>query len=606
MEKKLIAAALTALAMTQAHAFEIEAPENWQVRWDNTLKGNVMARTEKADKEVYTPGTQPGWALADDSTLSVDRSNLGIFSTRFDLLSELDVVYKYDFGLRLSAAAWYDPMYKDSDHPRDRRGTWGQPSVEPGEYTETAEDLHYLGAEVLDAFIFGNWTIGDTSLGLRAGRHTIYWGNSLLAVGAINGFGGSMASLDFMKALAVPGSEAKELFRPTAKISTVFQLSDSITLNAFYNFEHERYRMPEAGTFFSPITGLTEDSEFATFPPVNLLTLETIDPYADIRLGYQADHKDEHDSGDWGINLQYYYEPWALETSLIYMNYVDKNLNGARAGADFTRLFPALTTGVLPDPLPGWDEGARAIGDSYWVFKNDIDLYGVSFAKEMWGVSFGLDLVYRKDAPIAVGFGPLLTQAYNVPDAFRSIVENVGFTVIEGPDGGICDRDCFFSADSDAYPGSVGDAWSVVVNGLGLLTDNGIWEGGSWILEATFSALDECEENCHLMSPEIKEDRIVTNIAGVFRPTWYQVRPGWDLTVPVTVGYTMGASDSQSPFTFGGNEGSGTASIGAELLVDQQWTVSASYAIRFGPVTAGIGGLLKDRDTLSVTVKRTF
>ena len=50
----------------------------------------------------------------------------------------------------------------------------------------------------------------------------------------------------------------------------------------------------------------------------------------------------------------------------------------------------------------------------------------------------------------------------------------------------------------------------------------------------------------------------------------------------------------------------GSASVGAEFLVDQKWTLTARYNARFGPVNAGLGGLLKDRDNVSLTVKRTW
>ena len=107
-----------------------------------------------------------------------------------------------------------------------------------------------------------------------------------------------------------------------------------------------------------------------------------------------------------------------------------------------------------------------------------------------------------------------------------------------------------------------------------------------------------------LIDDRINEDRVVTTLAGVFRPTWYQVWPGTDLTVPMSVSYTI--DGEKSPFTFGGDEERGNASIGAEFLIDQKWTVTARYNAFFGPVNAGLGGLLKDRDNLSFTVKRTF
>ena len=265
MKKKLLAVSVLAAISTQANAFQFDTSDDWEIRWDNTIKANLMSRVAEQDKDIYlggrgNTGAAPG--LADDSTLSVDRSNLGIVSARLDVLSEFDVIYKQDFGFRISASGWYDYAYKDSDHPSDRRFTWASPSVDPGEYNDEADDLHYFGGEILDAFVFGNWEIGDTSLGLRAGRHTIYWGNSLLATGAITGVGGAMAPVDFSKSLSVPGSEAKELFMPTAKLSGVWQLTDNLTLNGYYSFEHMRYRLPETGTYFSPAEGLTEDTEF--------------------------------------------------------------------------------------------------------------------------------------------------------------------------------------------------------------------------------------------------------------------------------------------------------------------------------------------------------
>ena len=608
MKKKLLTMSVLAAISTQANAFQFDTSDDWEIRWDNTVKFNAMFRTEKQDKDVYTNqytaggerSPRAGWFVADDSDLSVDRSNLGLVSSRLDIRSELDVIFKQDYGFRISAAGWYDPQYGSSnDHPSDRRNTWGQPSADIGEYTDTAEDWHYFGGEVLDAFVFGNWDIGETSLGLRAGRHTIYWGNSLLAVGAINSFGGSMSPLDFNKGLSVPGTEAKELFRPTAKISGVWQLTDNTTLNAYYNFEHGRHLLPEAGTYFSPITGLTEDSEFIRFPPPTSSDREDLTGL--VRTGYRVDYKDRHDSGDWGFNLQYYVEKWNLETSFIYMNYVDKNLHGLAGGSNFLQV-----AGIAPPtaPPPGWDQGALGVGKGFWIFKDDIDMFGISLAKEISGVSVGLDIAYRQNAGLAPGFSQTLSQTYNVPAGFNPLVPD-SLHVLLNKDGTNMTEEQMFMADSGSTLGAVGDTWSVVFNGIGLLSDNGFWEGGSWIAEATFAMLDDCKENCHVLDPRIREDLWTTNVAFVFRPTWYQVLPGWDLTVPISWNHMFG-NRKKGLFTFAGDGEGGSASIGAELSIDQTWTFNASYNTRYGPVNAGIGGLLKDRDNVSFTLRRTF
>ena len=277
MKKKLLAFAVLAAVNTQANAFEFDTSPDWSIRWDNTLKANIMTRVASQDKDIYDPRFSRGTdgnlnpvaaGIADDNTYSVDRSDAGLVSTRIDLLSEVDVIWRETFGFRISGAGWYDFNYDDSDHPESgptkgypsAYSTWGQLSVDPGEYNDDAEDLHYRGGELLDAFVFANFDIGDVSANVRLGRHTLYWGESLLTKGVVNGIAGSMAAIDLVKGLGSPGSEAKELFMPNSKISSVVQLTDNLTLNGFYAFEFVAQRWPECGTYFAFTELLTEDS----------------------------------------------------------------------------------------------------------------------------------------------------------------------------------------------------------------------------------------------------------------------------------------------------------------------------------------------------------
>jgi len=555
MKKRVLALSVTAVISSHAGAFQFNTSDDWDIRWDNNVKFNVVSRVQKQDRDVYTEqGERPktgetnGWWLADDSDLSVDRGDLGLVSTRLDVLSELDVVFRQDFGFRISGSGWYDPQYKDSDHPEDRIYTWASPSVDPGEYTDEAQDLHYLGGELLDAFVFANFDIGDTALGFRLGRHTIYWGNSLLSGGAIAGVGGAMAPLDFSKALSVPGTEAKELFMPTNKFSTVFQVTDNLTLNAYYSFEHQRYRVPETGTYFSPAEGLSDNTEFIVASPG--------DPDAPFRSGLVG-FGDKDEDEEFGFNIQYFIEPWGLETSFIYLNYVDKNLHGLHAGFDAGQLANSLAASDRPEAplaqvlLAGWnaacadgsiacpndpviseEDGTIAIGKARWLFKEDIDLFGISLNKEIAGVSVGADIVFRQNTGLAPDLGNGLARVYGADDVLDAeTVESVlGLGYIEGD---------FFDYDSDNYLGAVGDVWTVVLNGIGFLQNNGFWEGGAWIFETTFQMLDDCTENCNLLDDKVEEDEVVWTVGGVFKPTWYQVRPGWDLSTPLTVSYTI-------------------------------------------------------------------
>ncbi|RLA52291.1 MAG: DUF1302 domain-containing protein, partial [Gammaproteobacteria bacterium] len=176
MKKKLLAISVLAAISSQASAFEFDTSDDWQIRWDNTFKANVMARVNKADKQVTEDSDSSMFSR--DSDWSVDRSGGGLVSTRMDVLSELDVIWKDRFGFRVSGSGWYDPQYKSSnnDHPSERNANWSSPSASVGDYNHEAKDWHYAGGEFLDAFVFANFDIGDAAVGVRAGRHTIYWG----------------------------------------------------------------------------------------------------------------------------------------------------------------------------------------------------------------------------------------------------------------------------------------------------------------------------------------------------------------------------------------------------------------------------------------------
>jgi hypothetical protein len=623
MKKKLLAISVLAAISSQASAFQFDTGDDWQIRWDNTFKANVMARVNKPDDQV-TQRAGGAW-LAAQPDRSVDRSGLGLVSTRVDVLSEMDVIWKDNFGFRISGSAWYDPQYEEgnSDNDGHINANWATPSADVGDYSHNVEDLHYAGGELLDAFVFANFDIGDMALGVRAGRHTIYWGNSLLGNAAVSSIGGAMAPLDFSKSLSVPGSEAKELFMPTNKLSSVLQLTDNLTLNGYYSFEHRRYRLPADGSFFSPASGLTENTQFFPIPGI-LPTDQSVPSY----LGRKG-RNDQTETEEYGFNIQYYVERWNLETSFIYLNYVDKNLHGVLSGFDMGQFGTVLAAGgnetaaalmgawnatcngipaagIEAYPCPNLpytmgNDGATVAGQHRWLFKEDNDLWGISFAKEMLDISWGLDLVYRPDHPVAPDLPANLGRIYNTPDsplfpAGPDLAAALGLGYFPGD---------FNSYDSDNYLGPLGDVYTVVLNGLKLLNNQwGLWEGGSSIFEITAVMMKDCTKDCDLLDVRVNEDRVVTIVAGVFRPTWYQVFPGTDLTIPMSVAYTI--DGEKSPFTFGGDEERGSASIGAELLIDQQWTFTAKYNTFFGPVNAGLGGLLKDRDNISMTLKRTF
>ena len=587
MKKKALAVPVIAAFISQAGAFQLDTGDDWKIRWDNTLKGNLMSRVSPIKRSVVDGTKNPAARIADDGDYSVDRKSGGIASARVDWLSQLDVVWKQNFGFRISGAAWYDAAYENSDNPKSGAlpitglpydYSWAGLTYKPGEYSDEAEDLHYFGGELLDAFVFGNWNIGDTALGVRAGRHTIFWGQSLLGMGAITGIAGSMAALDSAKGLAVPGTEAQELFLPSTKISSVWQLTDNLTINGYYEFEHRVNRNPETGSYWSPVEVLTENSEcfvLAAGGPFG----PNGEPGSQRQCFKVRDNKVE-DSGEYGFNLQYYIEPLELETSLVYINGSDRTVAGVYG-----------TLGGV-DPVKAaqfakpWDEGganAAVIGEWGWVFKKEVETFGLSLSKEMFDISFGMDIAYRKNAGLNPDFTASLTRGFGDPSLTPAD----------------------FSPDPDDYPGATGDIWGVVVNGLGFLNgDWGLWDGGKWIVEYTTSWLDKYKKNEQYADVDMHKGRVTTQIAVKFEPTWYQVFPGWDMTLPVNVSYSI--DGEQPPQGSILEEELGNASVGVSFLVNEVWVLDVNYSAYFGPSYPGTTGPLNDRDNVSMTVKRTF
>jgi len=272
---------------------------------------------------------------------------------------------------------------------------------------------------------------------------------------------------------------------------------------------------------------------------------------------------------------------------------------------------PIFGTNPFSDPFNPKNPavGGYSIGDWRYVFKDDIDLFGISLSKELWGISFGADFVTRRDAALRFDFGGSVQRFTNYPDLPPALLDQLVAAV--GPEVPLNAKGQIALKSDDIENWTpTGDTYHVVLNGLGLLTDNGIWEGGSYIVELTFSYLDDVKnfENLLLQindtnGVEVREDDIYSHIAVNFNPTWYQVWPGTDMTLRTAVG--VGINNS-SPINFGGDEEVGSGTVGLEFLINEKWNVTGRYNFFFGPWKNHTAGRWKDRDNVSFTIKRTF
>jgi hypothetical protein len=521
--RTLLAGAIAALCAGQASAMQLDnGTGDLTIRWDNTLKYNVMNRVEDRDDRVVesnNPKDNP--SLFDDADYGFDK---GLVSSRFDLLSELDVAWKQKIGFRISGAGWWDLAYRDdidgdglnrdyfnltNPHNPNYADTWGLLTEQPGSLNRAASDQAYRDAELLDAFVYGNFDVGDAGISVRLGRHTIYWGNSLFVAGAVHGIAGSMAPIDLAKGFGVPGSEAKELFLPTNKLSTTIQLNSSMSLVGYYSFEFEPTRLPAVGTYLSLGELLTDDAEFATLlaGEVNPVTGALVFP----RAGLVQNQSEQPDEGEWGIGGQYAFEN-GLELGLYFLHYADKYPQGVTGVIDYGqfvstnvfRLAPALVPAIpaliyAPEDRPDYHQfdtyndgvrNAHGVGRFKWTYKDDNELIGLSLNKEIAGISFGADLVYRNDVAIVFDRSTLLHV-----ENYATLVGGLGALVQGRIDVALAalgsDPQAFFDfagADESNYAGPTGDTAHLVLNGVGFLNPSKFWHGGSYSFEMTAAA----------------------------------------------------------------------------------------------------------------------
>jgi len=354
---QLLAVALLAAWGFPAGAFQVVDRDDLHVRWDTSVKYSVAARVQG-----------PSSALVASSNLDDGDRNFGrgLISSRFDLLSELDVAYR-NVGARVSGAGWYDFVYNrrnDNDSP----ATANSFSVPHDEFTHVTRRLHGRDGDLLDAFAFANGRIGPVPASIRVGRHTLLWGESLLL--ATNGISYAQAPLDFIKALSVPGTQAKELFMPVGQISGQLRPTQSWSLAAYYQFEWRRTRLPAAGSYFSSADLLDEGGErLFTGPPGEAL--------------FRGRDLTARSQGQWGVSARYRAESLNTEFGLYWIWFHEK----------LPQLYLAPGAGAEP--------GRGQVGEYLLVFPEDARLGGASFATAVGGLALAGEAHVRFHTPLA-------------------------------------------------------------------------------------------------------------------------------------------------------------------------------------------------------------
>ena len=132
---------------------------------------NLLERYDYPSDGLSTTAFGPTGIVGPNNINQDDGNNnfgRGLVSTRLDVLSEFDLSYR-QVGLRLSGAGWYDRVYN-----RDTaNGSFSANHSPASEFADETRQIMGRKAELLDAFVFGKFELGDRPATVRLGRHTL-------------------------------------------------------------------------------------------------------------------------------------------------------------------------------------------------------------------------------------------------------------------------------------------------------------------------------------------------------------------------------------------------------------------------------------------------
>ncbi|MFG0419262.1 DUF1302 domain-containing protein [Pseudomonas sp. zjy_8] len=424
-------------------------------QFDSSLSVGASWSTEKADKDLIgvNNGGRGLSQTSDDGHLNFKRGET--FSKIFKGIHDLELRYG-DTGLFVRGKYWYDFELKDESR-----------LFKDISDSNRKEGAQASGAEILDAFIYHNYAIGDMPGSVRLGKQVVNWGESTFIGGGIN----AINPID-VSAFRRPGAEIKEGLIPVNMFYVAQSLTDNLSMEAFYQIEWDQTVVDNCGTFFSQPDVIADgcDNNLAVLRTevglsqalaglgplapgvVDLLKDNGVswgNPDEGVLVARGAD-RDARDSGQWGVAFRYMFEPIDTEFGFYAMNYHSRLpiFSASAADPSVYALFSPTNPAGLGPQLGGLGVPGAAIpglvtqvaplvvaGNSkYFVeYPEDIRLYGVSFSTTLpTGTAWSGEISYRPNAPVQLNTTDILFAGITPLNSNVSVLQGSPGTDLHG------------------------------------------------------------------------------------------------------------------------------------------------------------------------------
>jgi len=398
-KQALYISSLCVLATAPVHAFEFQSGE-LSGSITSTISYGVSQRVEDRDPALIGGqgvGGNGGTGFSnttDDGNLNYDDGD--IFSNIVKGVHDIGLNYR-NYGAFARVKWWYDFELNNGSVSHGHEPTSATPNQEldDSDFNDLAQ---FDGIELLDAFVFGEFEIGDKPLDVRLGKQVVNWGESTFIQGGIN----AINPFD-VSAFRRPGAEIKEGLLPVNMLYASLGLTDSLSVEGFYQLKWDKTVIDGCGTYFAILDYAAEGCDrvawynpapdilnYAGVPVPPFPALPPVKTPVD-----RAEDREADDDGQFGLAMRYYAESVDTEFGVYYINYHSRvpYVSGIRS-----------TNGL-----------GHAIGGTeaaYFLdYPEDIELFGLSFATNIGATALSGEISHRKDLPVQINGSEILSAA---------------------------------------------------------------------------------------------------------------------------------------------------------------------------------------------------
>ncbi|MES2884546.1 MAG: DUF1302 domain-containing protein [Pseudomonadota bacterium] len=403
----LTAIAAVLLAAPAAQAFEFDY-KGFKAGIDNRFTTGATWRV--ADRDPQLVGIANGGAAfstnGDDGNLAFGQGEMVDSTVR--LTSDVSLSYG-DFGVFARSVLGYNPTVSDAAlfNPADYRGPtrgYDQAVLDRKEAAVRRHNGRY--ADLRDLYAFTTQSLGDHSVTLRVGKQVVNWGESTFVLNGLN----SLLSFDANRA-RLPGFELDEAIIPSNQVWASVNLTDSVSLEGFYQLRWERTVIDSSGTYFSTndFAGIGGNAANLGFgradentipgtpcsgPPVNGVQCVPVGSYVP-----RAGDVTPKNAGQFGA---------ALRFSIPYLNSMDAALYAATYHSRLPLYSGTSRSGAGLTP---------ATTANYFVeYPKDIRMVGLSFNTNIpFGFSLQGEYSYKQGQPLQIDDVELLLAGLGAP-----------------------------------------------------------------------------------------------------------------------------------------------------------------------------------------------